>query len=112
MGIVQLNKTNVISWELVNLAFPDKNQCSAPPLPCPPTNQNKFNNYISLRRDNYSLTCQMNNFVYLTTKYEPQVLRDNPENQAELWPLPQNKHLSKQMDLVFKIYNKYTTYDP
>lgn len=69
-----------------------------------PPNQNKFNNYISLRRDNDSPTCQVNNFVCLTTKYKPQVLRDNPENQAELWPLPQNKHLSKQMDLAFKIY--------
>lgn len=68
--------------------------------------KNKFNNYISLRRENYSPMCQMNNFVCLTTKYKPQVLHDNPENQAELWPLPQNKHLSKQMDLAFKIYNK------
>lgn len=71
-----------------------------------PLNQNKFNNYISLRRDNYPPMSQMNNFVCLTTKYKPQVLRDNPENQAEPWPLPQNKHLSKQMDLVLKIYNE------
>ena len=77
---------------------PDRNQCPAFPLP----NQNKFNNYISLRRDNYSPMCQMSNFVCRTTKCKPQVLRDNPENQAELWPLPQNKHLSKQMDLVFR----------
>lgn len=77
-----------------------------PPNTPPPPQQNKFNNYISLSRNNYSPMCQMNNFVCLTTKSKPQVLRDNPENQAELWPLPQNKHLSKQMDLVLKIYNK------
>lgn len=35
------------------------------------------------------------------------VLCDNPKKyQAELWPLPQNKHLSKQMDLVFKMYHE------
>lgn len=67
---------------------------------------------IALRGDNYSAMCQMNNFVCLTTKYKPQVLHDNPENQAEFWPQPQNKHLSKQMDLVFKMYHKQTSYGP
>lgn len=52
----------------------------------------------------------MNNFVCLTTKDKSQVLRGSPENQAELWPLPQNKHLSKQMDLIFKIDHKQTCY--
>lgn len=46
----------------------------------------------------------------MTTEDKSQVLRGSPENQAELWPLPQNKHLSKQMDLIFKINHKQTCY--
>lgn len=52
----------------------------------------------------------MNNFACMTTKDKSQVLRGSPENQAELWPVPQNKHLSKQMDLIFKINHKQTCY--
>lgn len=78
----------------------------------PPPQPKQVQHCIALRGDNYSAVCQMNNFICLTTKYKPQVLHDNPENQAEFWPQPQNKHLSKQMDLVFKMYHKQTSYGP
>lgn len=43
-------------------------------------------------------------------KYKSQVSHGNAENQAELWLRPQNNHLSKQMDLAFKIHHKQVTF--
>ena len=68
-----------------------------------PPNQHKSNKYISLRRDNYPPMCQMN-ILFVRQQSINKVFCDNPENPAERWPLPQNKHLSKQTDRVFKIY--------
>lgn len=72
--------------------------------------QNQSSTLYALKENNYSAMWQINNFICLTTKDKSQVLRGRPENQAELWPLPQNKHLSKQMDLIFKIDHKQTCY--
>lgn len=80
-----------------------------PPYRCPAPNGTSSTLY-AFEENNYSAVWQMNNFVCLTTKDKSQVLRGSPENQAELWPLPQNKHLSKQMDLIFKIDHKQTCY--
>lgn len=51
------------------LTLRPKHRFTQKPKSCiSPQNHNKFNNYMSLREDNYSPTCQMNNFVCLTTK--------------------------------------------
>lgn len=74
-----------------------------PAIPAPPTNQHKSKKYISLRRDTYPPMCQMN-ILFVRQQSINKVFRDNPENPAERWPQPQNKHLSKQTDRVFEIY--------